>query len=293
MVKTLTDTGSTQNADDFIDSIPAEVAIVDNSGIIVATNERWHKHAYNADHGSEGGLGLGSNLFEVWQKRNVLFGEEAARIKARFQGMLAGEISEFSEVFATPADPSESVFRLVAARQQGGDGAVILLFRVTRSSLHDEAVRINCNGSQTAGENIRNSQPTLKQNSDIDEEDLLRTLSPVYQALIWDSVLNSTSANDPTMDHRAELIGKQLANARVEAAFVLRLHIDALRILQSQIDTVQFKRLSIESRIILISILGFLINIYRHQSENGNEPRGSDSSSSDRTPKPPGERAFG
>jgi hypothetical protein len=293
LVTTLTDTGSTQNADDFIDSIPAEAAIVDNSGVIIAINERWHKHANDYGHESEIELGLGSDLFEVWQRRGVLVSGEAVRIKARFHGILAGEISEFSEVFATPTDASENVYRLVAARQQGGDGAVVFLFQVTPNSLHDEAEKINHDGPQAAGENRQNSEQAVEQKSRVDEEELLRTLSPVYQTLIWDSVSNSTSANDPTMDHRAEVIGKQLANARVEAAFVLRLHIHALRILQSQIDAVRFKRLSIESRIILISILGFLINIYRHQSENRNEPRGSDAGGSDRKPKPPGERAFG
>ncbi len=267
MVKTLASTNAPDDSAGFIDAIPAEAALIDWRGVIVAVNDRWQRHVRAEVGGPGGGTELGRNYLDGWRQRAEWLGEDAIRVAERLDRLLKGEISQFSQVYAVPSTPAPRWFRLVASRPDGGSGAVVLRFSVDPADIDADIAALNRHPG--GARRPPAPPPRTSTDSEADADRLLNTLMPVYQALLWDSLFQPEQGHGDAADRRAEAIGRQLAAAGVDAAFVLRLHIDALRALKAQVGGAKSKWLSIESRIVFISVLGFLTNYYRDALRGG------------------------
>lgn len=82
-----------------LDSLSAEIAILDESGVIVAVNAARERFA-RANPQATGGEGIGMNYLEVCDRVGGEFAKDAAEVARGIRAVIAGEISEFHREYA-------------------------------------------------------------------------------------------------------------------------------------------------------------------------------------------------
>ena len=126
----------------ILDALPANIALVNPQGEIMAVNESWRKFgAANSVQGSD--FFVGRNYLEICER---VEGECAVEAHATAQGIrrvLAGEIPEFSLEYACHSSTEQRWFRLMVSSLQPGRlaGAVVMHINVTERRLAEDAVR--------------------------------------------------------------------------------------------------------------------------------------------------------
>ncbi len=119
-----------------LDAIPANVAVVDPDGVIIAVNQPWVEFASlnptaDASPVPSGGAGVGTNYFRICQESEGESGHEAEACLWGFQSVLAGERESFSLEYPCHSPDEFRWFVVTATSLPDRSGLVIAHFDVT------------------------------------------------------------------------------------------------------------------------------------------------------------------
>ena len=117
-----------------LDALPANIAILDAEGVIVAVNEPWSRFAAENSH-DPSSAGVGCNYIRICEKSWGESAEEAQDIAVGIRAVIDGLQHEFSLVYACHSPTEKRWFRvLVTPLEAGGNrGAVVMHLNVTET----------------------------------------------------------------------------------------------------------------------------------------------------------------
>lgn len=135
------ETDSIQSA--MLDSLIAEVALVDSDGTIVEANEPW-RTLRRAKGLLQPALGAGSNYLSACDRVSGEHARDAARIANAIRDVLAGRVGTSVVEYPWHSKTGERWFRMVVAplKRVGGVGAVIMHLEITGEKLDEERKRL-------------------------------------------------------------------------------------------------------------------------------------------------------
>ncbi|MBB5031767.1 PAS domain S-box protein [Prosthecobacter vanneervenii] len=126
----------------IIDSMPANVAVVDRQGTIIAVNNGWERFARENGAESLAAVGLGVNYLEVCERAVPELEEEANEIMKGLRGVLDLSLPLFSREYPCHSPTEKRWFSMHVtplARAEGG--AVISHINITASKRAEAEVR--------------------------------------------------------------------------------------------------------------------------------------------------------
>lgn len=138
-----------------INSMPANVAVVDRQGTIIAINDGWERFAReNGADVSLSGVGIGMNYLEVCQKAVPNLGAEAHQILTGLRGVLDHSAQSFSHEYTCHSPKEKRWFTMhVSPLSRPEGGAVISQINITASKQTEAEVRrLNENLEQLVSE---------------------------------------------------------------------------------------------------------------------------------------------
>lgn len=116
-----------------LNSLPANIAVLDSRGMILAVNSAWKRFA--ADNGYvEKRHGIGKNYLEICEKAADY---HARSIADGLRKVLSGDSSEFSHEYPCHAPTERRWFRCLVA-PVSDQGAVVMHFNITEQKLREE-----------------------------------------------------------------------------------------------------------------------------------------------------------
>ncbi len=117
-----------------LDALPANIAILDMDGRIVAVNEPWGRFAAE-NHLAAKAVGVGCNYIQICETAWGESAEEALDIAAGIRAVIHGQQHEFTLVYACHSPEEKRWFRvLVTPLDAGGSrGAVVMHLNVTET----------------------------------------------------------------------------------------------------------------------------------------------------------------
>jgi PAS domain S-box-containing protein len=125
----------------ILNALPAEVALLDKDGVIIAVNEAWRifadENALNApDHG------VGANYFAICGEASGPDSEEACPASAGLRATLDGTLPEFCLEYPCHSPLEKRWFRMIAAPlQRGSAGAVVMHIDITERKVAENKVQ--------------------------------------------------------------------------------------------------------------------------------------------------------
>ena len=117
-----------------LDALPANIAIIDSSGAIVAVNEPWRR--FGAENTLTGGnAGVGRNYIDICSGAQGDSAEEAQDIGVGLRAVLDGQQREFSLVYPCHSPQEKRWFRVLVTplEVRGSRGAVVMHLNVTET----------------------------------------------------------------------------------------------------------------------------------------------------------------
>jgi PAS domain-containing protein len=121
-----------------LDALSTHIAILDERGLIVATNKAWQEFAIANAAKTE--VGIGANYLDACDRADGPCGEEAAAVAAGIRAVILGKQGNFALEYPCHS-PSEKRWFLARATQFGGDGPVRVVMsheNITATKLADE-----------------------------------------------------------------------------------------------------------------------------------------------------------
>jgi len=123
------------------DALPANLAVVDEQGTIVSTNERWRRFAQaNGDPGLKHTC-EGVNYLDVCRRAQGRSAEGALGALEGLVALLRGEIGELEMEYPCHSPTAPHWFVMRAGRIEGRRGAVVAHIDITRRKLAEQALR--------------------------------------------------------------------------------------------------------------------------------------------------------
>ena len=134
-----------------LDSIDAEIAVLDRAGTVVAVNDRWQQFAAGGTSraGLAAALCLGANGLAACREAVPALGNEAAAVAEGVADVLAGRVQEFAREYSPAAADDAPWFSLTAEPLRWDGGGVVLVHREitaqrrAEASLHDSERRFH------------------------------------------------------------------------------------------------------------------------------------------------------
>lgn len=124
------------------DSIPANLAVIDMEGTIIAVNERWRNFARGNGDPDLTQTCEGVNYLEVCRRAEGPMSEGADVVLAGLQAILDGRSTEFETEYPCPAPGYSRWFFMRASPLRGEQpGAVVAHFDISRRKRIEEALR--------------------------------------------------------------------------------------------------------------------------------------------------------
>jgi PAS domain S-box-containing protein len=119
-----------------IDALPAHIALIDSTGIIVSVNEAWRRFA-TAPGLAGPDYGIGKNYVEICDKAQGDCGEEGPASAAGIRRVLSGELKEFALEFRCHSPAEQRWFREIVTplSEYHLDGAVVTHIDITERKL--------------------------------------------------------------------------------------------------------------------------------------------------------------
>ena len=126
----------------MLDALPANVALLDRRGVIVAVNRSWLRFARANSLALPDG-GIGEDYLAVCRRAKGAFSEEARAVAAGIRRVLAGKAAEFSLEYPCHAPTEARWFRCTATpvRLADGPGVVVMHVNITESKRAEEERR--------------------------------------------------------------------------------------------------------------------------------------------------------
>ena len=109
----------------ILDSLPQEVAVLDEAGVLIAVNEPWERFA-RQNGGAPDVLSVGANYLEVCRNSAREGDVHAREVLEGLESLLAGERSNFMVEYPCDSPACSRWFVLHASRPAFGHGSIIL-----------------------------------------------------------------------------------------------------------------------------------------------------------------------
>ncbi|UMZ74905.1 SpoIIE family protein phosphatase [Natranaerofaba carboxydovora] len=126
-----------------LDSIPANIAVLDCDANIIAVNKAWHKFSANADSKNQN-RSVGVNYIEVCQKAKEA-GEDVSEVISGIKGILNGKKSLFVHEYPCPAPGGKEYWFLLRAAplvyENSLNGAVVFHFDITDKKKSERSLK--------------------------------------------------------------------------------------------------------------------------------------------------------
>ena len=126
----------------ILNALPAQIALIDGSGVILSVNDAWRRFASaNAILNSD--FFVGQNYLEVCERAVGDCSSEAREAAVGIRRVLQGEIKEFSLEYPCHSPTEPLWFRLMVTplREDSRLGAVVMHVNVTEQRVAEEALR--------------------------------------------------------------------------------------------------------------------------------------------------------
>jgi len=116
----------------ILDALPANIALLDAEGRVVAVNESWRRFA-RANAFADPAVGLGANYLDIFSRVRGDQAVDARRIADGIRAILAGETESFSIDYPCPSPTEERWFLLLVSPLDDGTsrGAIVMHLDVT------------------------------------------------------------------------------------------------------------------------------------------------------------------
>ncbi len=111
---------------DVLDALPESVAILDNTGTILAVNERWRSFARENDLANPN-FGVGVNYIEVCEQADGAEAVDAALVANAIRRSLSSEDTEFVLEYPCHSDTAERWFAVRVSRFQATDTVHVIV----------------------------------------------------------------------------------------------------------------------------------------------------------------------
>jgi PAS domain S-box-containing protein len=136
----LQEISETQRA--ILNALPAHIALLDSSGVIVTVNEAWRRFA-SANALQSADFYVGRNYLEVCENAHGECADEAAAVAAGIRQVLRSELEEFSIEYPCHSPAEKRWFRLMVTplTEPPGTGAVVMHVNVTERRLAEEILK--------------------------------------------------------------------------------------------------------------------------------------------------------
>jgi diguanylate cyclase (GGDEF)-like protein/PAS domain S-box-containing protein len=131
-----------QQQSSILNALPANIALVDSTGKIIAVNEGWEKFAHDSDVGGNSS-GCGTDYLDAHKPWPESSTESAALATAGFRDVLTGAASQFDAEYACFFQDEERWFRMLAIpfSKNAADGAVLMHLDVTERTIAQAKLR--------------------------------------------------------------------------------------------------------------------------------------------------------
>ncbi|WP_157619001.1 PAS domain S-box protein [Skermanella stibiiresistens] len=125
----------------LLDALPAHVALLDASGVIVSVNKAWRAFALENDYPG-GGVAIGANYVSVCEAASGDCAEEAKPIAVGLRRILRGASPFFSLEYPCHSPTEDRWYRFMAAPLTSGrrDGAVVMHVDITEAKHAEQAI---------------------------------------------------------------------------------------------------------------------------------------------------------
>lgn len=125
-----------------LDALPAQVAVLDRDGRILAVNRSWQRFAEEGGAGEALHRGIGVDYFAACLRASGPEREDGRRAAEGIRAVLDGRRSEHSQEYPCPAGEDERWFLLKVSPLEGdGEGAVVVHLDVTERKLAEDRAR--------------------------------------------------------------------------------------------------------------------------------------------------------
>lgn len=116
---------ATTYASSILNALPAHVAMLDRSGIIIEVNRSWR--IFLSEFGYEPKCSVGANLIEVLEEMEN--SEETDQVVMALRELLSGNLKDFSIIHTVTYGGQKKWFRVIANREnQSPDSGVIIMY---------------------------------------------------------------------------------------------------------------------------------------------------------------------
>ena len=113
----------------ILNALPANIALLDNKGEIVAVNDAWRRFA--DDNGFIGeSYGIGDNYIEVAEQAVGAGSQDGVRIAGAIRGILAGHIAEFNMEYHCESAAKRRWLKVIITRENDSEGSGIVLMHL-------------------------------------------------------------------------------------------------------------------------------------------------------------------
>ena len=126
---------------EVLDSMPQQVAMLDNSGVIVKVNAAWERFARQNGAWSLDRTGVGTSYFGVCDAKRLPPRSEGHEARIGLERLLAGEIDRFVLEYPCHSPAEQRWFLMHAVRIDGTGGAVVSHVDVTDRKLAELNLR--------------------------------------------------------------------------------------------------------------------------------------------------------
>jgi PAS domain S-box-containing protein len=126
----------------ILNALPANIALLDSNGIIVAVNEGWRQFA-GGNALQDEAAGVGQNYLEVCERTQNGHANEAQQVALGIRSVLEGREKKFELEYACHSPSQQMWFRLLVTPTSEGaaTGAVVMHLDITERRLASEALR--------------------------------------------------------------------------------------------------------------------------------------------------------
>jgi diguanylate cyclase (GGDEF)-like protein/PAS domain S-box-containing protein len=261
----------------ILNSVPAEIAVIDQQGVILAVNEHWQHFA--TENSTQPGIparqtGVGANYLSISQGSTSAHLTEIMDTRAGIQAVLDGKLPRFQQEYACHSPQQQRWFTMsVTPLQQDGQlGAVITHTDMTERKQLENVVR------QMAFHDPLTQLPNRRLLSDrLNQSMAASKRSGVYGALMFLDLDNFKSLNDTHGHDMGDLllieVAQRLKNGVREMDSVARFGGDEFVVMISELKT-DLVESTAEAARVAEKIRLALAEPYRLTLTRGAEPTG-------------------
>lgn len=114
-----------------LQALPAHIAVIDRTGVIISVNNAWMTFACENDLNGEAGVAVGVNYLDICRRSARESDVDAAAALAGIEAILSGEQNQFTLEYPCHSPDQQRWFLMKVVPYGSGDGAVISHLDIT------------------------------------------------------------------------------------------------------------------------------------------------------------------